>query len=61
MAALDTPTYESTKAVAADLDKAEALEFDAGRPTSCWWPRPKPEPVLRRSRCAVATATACGS
>ena len=32
MAALDTPTYESTKAVAADLDKAEALEFDAGRP-----------------------------
>ena len=32
MAALDTPTYESTKAVAAELDKAEALEFDAGRP-----------------------------
>ena len=32
MTALDTPTYESTKAVAAELDKAEALEFDAGRP-----------------------------
>ena len=32
MAALDTPTYESTKAVAADLDKEEALAFDAGRP-----------------------------
>ena len=32
MAALDTSAFESTKAAAAEIDKAEALEFDAGRP-----------------------------
>ena len=61
MAALDTPTYESTKAVAADLDRAEALEFDAGRPYQLLVAEAEAGPVLRRSRCAVATATACGS
>ena len=61
MAALDTPAYESTQAVAADLDNAEALEFDAGRPYQLLVAEAEARARLRRSRCAAATATACGS